>query len=61
VRAEAGKCLQTFFKYNAASVCMFSDKDRLSALFLQEEHYGKDGGALTTIAHDQGIGYLPWR
>jgi hypothetical protein len=36
VRAEAGKCLQTFFKYNAASVCMFSDKDRLSALFLQE-------------------------
>ena len=34
VRAEAGKCLQTFFKFNAGSVCMFADKDKLSALFL---------------------------
>jgi hypothetical protein len=41
---------------------MFDCKDALTALFTQEDSQGFDaGGALATIAHDDGIGYLPWR
>ena len=55
-----------FFKYTAAHVCSFAEKDALAALFLQQEELmvdstPKDGGAYNTIMHDEGIGYLPWR
>lgn len=30
------------------------------ALFLQEDS-AEDGGAISTMAHDHGIGYLAWR
>ena len=43
----------------------FTDKDALTALFIQEESQfdqrQKDGGAHSTMLHDDGIGYLPWR
>jgi Tubulin folding cofactor D C terminal len=60
VREVAGRQLQTFFKYSAHLVCDFSDKDRLMGLFLQEDSVD-DGGAISTMAHDHGIGYLAWR
>lgn len=62
VREVAGKCLQQFFKFTAHSVCDFKHKDQLTQLFLREqESFFKDGGALNTKHHDEGIGYLPWR
>jgi hypothetical protein len=46
-------------------VAQFGEKDALTALFIQEEYMFdsglKDGGALNTMLHDEGIGYLPWR
>jgi tubulin-specific chaperone D len=62
VRAVAGRCLQQFFKFTAHRVGDFKHKDQLTQLFLQEqESFHKDGGALNTMVHDDGIGYLPWR
>ena len=57
VREVAGRHLQMFFKTTAHTVCNFSEKDALTALFLQEEETLTTG----TFKHDQGIGYLPWR
>jgi hypothetical protein len=51
-----------FFKFSAHKVCDFADKDRLTAMFLQEQGVSKkDKGAYATMAQDAGIGYLPWR
>ena len=41
---------------------MFAEKDALTALFTQEDSYAADeGGVFSTLLHDEGIDYLPWR
>ena len=62
VREVAGRQLQTFFKFSSVIVCMFAEKDALTALFTQEDSYAADeGGVFSTLLHDEGIDYLPWR
>ena len=36
-------------------------RDDLNALFSQTISEAGDQGALETLAHDEGINYLPWR
>jgi hypothetical protein len=58
VREIAGRSLQKFFKFVSPSVIEFSEKERLTALFVSHD---LTGVANETITYDDGIAYLPWR